>query len=241
MAIDIVARALAVSGKQNLENYYTKTESDGRYVKSSENFVKAFTISNGASSGTLTVDVKQKLCNPDGHNYYVFDDTSQMILKYSFNSDDEIIQYKAAYLQNDKAYEITMQILPSNGSWRRSQTILNGATANPTLTGTEAELTGLKVGGTNYKIPVNKEYVDNGFVKKTTGHNKVYATDSTGTDSELGYSQSPANSAIMQYTSAGTVRTNTPTEDLDAANKKYVDDNIAALKSFSVTIYEAGE
>ena len=31
MAIDIVARALAVSGKQNLENYYTKTESDTRY------------------------------------------------------------------------------------------------------------------------------------------------------------------------------------------------------------------
>ena len=142
MAIDIVARALAVSGKQNLENYYTKTESDGRYVKSSENFVKAFTIPNGASSGTLTADVKQKLCNPDGHNYYVFDDTSQMILKYSFNEDSEIIQYKAIYLQNDKAYDITMQILPSNGSWRRSQTVLNGATANPTLTGTEAELTG---------------------------------------------------------------------------------------------------
>lgn len=139
-----------------LENYYTKTESDGRYVKSSENFVKAFTIPNGASSGTLTADVKQKLCNPDGHNYYVFDDTSEMILKYSFNEDDEIIQYKAIYLQNDKAYDITMQILPSNGSWRRSQTVLNGATANPTLTGTEAELTGLKVGGTNYKIPVNK-------------------------------------------------------------------------------------
>ena len=35
MAIDIVARALAVSGKQNLSNYYTKTESDGRYVKQS--------------------------------------------------------------------------------------------------------------------------------------------------------------------------------------------------------------
>lgn len=125
-------------------------------VNISDNFVKAFTIPNGASSGTLTADVKQKLCNPDGHNYYVYDDTSQIILKYSFNEDDEIIQYKAIYLLNDKAYEITMQILPSNGSWRRSQTILNGATANPTLTGTEAELTGLKVGGTNYKIPVNK-------------------------------------------------------------------------------------
>lgn len=123
-------------------------------VDISENFVKAFTIPNGTSTGTLAADVKEKLCNPDGHNYYVFDDTSQMILKYSFNADDEIIQYKAIYLQTDKAYEITMQILPSNGSWRRSQTVLNGATANPTLTGTEAELTGLKVGGTNYKIPI---------------------------------------------------------------------------------------
>lgn len=141
----------------DLGNYYTKTESDGRYVKSSENFVKAFTIPNGVSTGTLAADVKQKLCNPDSHNYYVYDDTSEMILKYSFNEDDEIIQYKAIYLLNDKAYDITMQILPSNGSWRRSQTVLNGATANPTLTGTEAELTGLKVGGTNYKIPVNNK------------------------------------------------------------------------------------
>lgn len=138
-----------------LENYYEKTQSDGRYVKGSENFVKAFTIPNGASSGTLTAEVKEKLCNPDGHNYYVYDDTSEMILKYSFNEENDIIQYRAIYLVNDKAYEITMQILSSSGSWRRSQTILNGATANPTLTGTEAELTGLKVGGTNYRIPVN--------------------------------------------------------------------------------------
>lgn len=123
-------------------------------VNTSDNFVKAFTIPNGVSIGTLTADVKQKLCNPDGHNYYVYDDTSEMILKYSFNAEDEIIQYKAVYFVNDKAYDITMQILPSNGSWRRSQTVLNGATANPTLTGTEAELTGLKVGGTYYKIPV---------------------------------------------------------------------------------------
>lgn len=99
---------------------------DEKKVDISENFVKAFTIPNGTSTGTLAADVKEKLCNPDGHNYYVFDDTSQMILKYSFNADDEIIQYKAIYFQTDKAYEITMQILPSNGSWRRSQTILSG-------------------------------------------------------------------------------------------------------------------
>lgn len=94
-------------------------------VNTVDNFVRIFTIPNGVSSGTLTADVKEKLCNPDGHNYYVYDDTSEMILKYSFNSENEIIQYKAMYLQTNKAYEITMQILPSNGSWRRSQTVLN--------------------------------------------------------------------------------------------------------------------
>lgn len=114
-----------------------------------------------------------------------------------------------------------------DGFWQELPVGTN-VVANPTLTGTESELTGLKVGGTYYKIPVNKEYVDNGFVKKTTGHNKVYATDSTGTDSELGYSQFPANSAIIQYTSSGTVRANTPIDNLDCATKKYVDDNIAA-------------
>lgn len=94
-------------------------------VNTVDNFVRVFTIPNGVSSGTLTADVKEKLCNPDGHNYYVYDDTSEIILKYSFNSGNEIIQYKAVYLQINKAYEITMQILPSNGSWRRSQTVLN--------------------------------------------------------------------------------------------------------------------
>lgn len=98
-------------------------------VNTVDNFVRVFTIPNGVSSGALTADVKEKLCNPDGHNYYVFDDTSQMILKYSFNADDEIIQYKAIYFQTDTAYEITMQILLSNGSWRRSQTVLNVPTS----------------------------------------------------------------------------------------------------------------
>lgn len=94
-------------------------------VNTVDNFVRIFTIPNGVSSGKLTADVKEKLCNPDGHNYYVYDDTSEIILKYSFNSENEIIQYKAMYLQTNAAYEITMQILPSNGSWRRSQTVLN--------------------------------------------------------------------------------------------------------------------
>ena len=52
MAIDIVARALAVSGKQNLSNYYTKTESDARYVKktSSTAGTLIYTNVNGTDS-----------------------------------------------------------------------------------------------------------------------------------------------------------------------------------------------
>ena len=120
-------------------------------VNTVDNFVKVFTIPNGVSSGTLTADVKQKLCNPDGHNYYVYDDTSQMILKYSFNADDEIIQYKAIYLQTNTAYEITMQILPSNGSWRRSQTVLNAAASGgvTSLNGQTGALTTKTLFGTN--------------------------------------------------------------------------------------------
>ena len=137
----------------NLDCANKKYVDDGFVAKVdiSENFVKVFTIPNGASTGTLTADVKEKLCNPDGHNYYVFDDTSQMILKYSFNADDEIIQYKAIYLQTDKAYEITMQILPSNGSWRRSQTVLNAAVSGgvTSLDGQNGALTTKILFGTN--------------------------------------------------------------------------------------------
>lgn len=94
-------------------------------VNTVDNFVRIFTIPNGVNSGILTADVKEKLCNPNGHNYYVYDDTSEMILKYSLNSDNQIIQYKAVYLQTTRAYEITMEIFPSNGRWTRNQTVLN--------------------------------------------------------------------------------------------------------------------
>lgn len=119
-------------------------------VDISENFVKAFTIPNGTSTGTLTADVKEKLCNPDGHNYYVFDDTSQMILKYSSNTDDKIIRYRAIYFQTDKAYEITMLIFPPNGKWTRNEAVLNGASEGvKSIDGQTGALTTKTLFGTN--------------------------------------------------------------------------------------------
>lgn len=89
---------------------------------------------------------------------------------------------------------------------------------------------------------VNKRYVDGEFVRKVTGYSQVYSKGSDGVDGSIGFSQYPSNSAIIQYTSAGTVRTNAPIDNLDCANKKYVDDNIAALgKLYQHTYtFEAG-
>lgn len=67
------------------------------------------------------------------------------------------------------------------------------------------------------------------FVKKVSGRNKVYATNSEGVDSDIGYSQTPANSAITQYSSSGTLRTNNPTYVLDAVNKQYFEAKTAVL------------
>lgn len=123
---------------------------DEKKVDISENFVKAFTIPNGTSTGTLAADVKEKLCNPDGHNYYVFDDTSQMILKYSSNADDKIIRYRAIYFESDKAYEITMLIFPPNGKWTRNEAVLNGASEGvKSIDGQTGALTTKILFGTN--------------------------------------------------------------------------------------------
>ena len=65
MAIDIVARALAVSGKQSLENYYTKTESDAKYSQ-------ATNLENG------TADVLIQTTDTN-HSFKVMTDGSTII------------------------------------------------------------------------------------------------------------------------------------------------------------------
>lgn len=191
------ANVLDSTGNSNVQAMSQKATTDelNKKVNTSDNFVKAFTIPNGVRTGTLTADVKQKLCNPDGHNYYVFDDTSQMILKYSFNADDEIIQYKAIYLQTNKAYEITMQILPSNGSWRRSQTVLNAAASGgvSSLNGQTGALTtkilfGTTILGTGnidlYKHVINFSFEYNNF-NMVVYSSKLLIVDSISALTEL--------------------------------------------------------
>ena len=146
------ANVLDSTGNSTVQAMSQKATTDelNKKVNTVDNFVKVFTIPNGVSSGTLTDDVKEKLCNPDGHNYYVFDDTSQMILKYSSNADDKIIRYRAIYFKSDKAYEITMLIFPSNGKWTRNEAVLNGASEGvKSIDGQTGALTTKILFGTN--------------------------------------------------------------------------------------------
>lgn len=73
MAIDIVARALAVSGKQNLENYYTKNESDGRYVKSVSN--KRIVYANGETGEQAIFSYN---ANPTAWTFPIYNGDAQL-------------------------------------------------------------------------------------------------------------------------------------------------------------------
>ena len=72
MAIDIVARALAVSGKQSLENYYTKTESDAKYSQATnlKNGTGVNSVQQTQDSSYICIAIKTK--NP---NAYALDNT----------------------------------------------------------------------------------------------------------------------------------------------------------------------
>lgn len=244
----------------DLGNYYTKTQSDERYVKQStstsgtvvygrkagaESVIEASysAVANSIpyrdSYGTLQVNNPVNILDAVNKQYgdskyfnkaeiELTPTTGDTISKEQLQDLDTglyaIFGHKIYGLDNSGYFNI--EIFHSAGH----RTYLLESSNNDVYTAqilndTDRTFTGwVQVATTSY--------VDNGFVKQTTEVNKVYATDSTGTDSELGYSQSPANSAITQYTSSGTVRTNDPINNLDAVNRLYLEFNAPSLKSY---------
>lgn len=88
--------------------------------------------------------------------------------------------------------------------------------------------------------PTTKKYVDDnlaGKVSKITGSKQVYCTNSAGEPSKAAYAISPETYSIAQRDGNGTLEVATPTKDVHAANKKYVDD---ALASAGGGDYEVG-
>lgn len=87
MAIDIVARALAVSGKQNLENYYTKTQSDAKYSQ-------ATNLENGTGDVLIqTTDTN--------HSFKVMTDGRAKVKSAPTESDDVVRELELDAKIND--------------------------------------------------------------------------------------------------------------------------------------------
>ena len=70
---------------------------------------------------------------------------------------------------------------------------------------------------------VNKKYVDDGFVPKTSRIGIVYCTDNKGNQARINYSENNAAWTIAQRDGSGHVRTADPEGQNDAVNKSYAD------------------
>lgn len=67
------------------------------------------------------------------------------------------------------------------------------------------------------------------FVKKTSTRG-LYGTEYDGTEVKFSYDNNPNSGAIAQYTSDGCLKTNNPTDALDAVNKRYFEANAGLLR-----------
>ena len=65
-----------------------------------------------------------------------------------------------------------------------------------------------------------------GKLDKVKQTSVLYCTDSTGIQTILKYNHNPEGGSVVRYATGGVVNTNTPTENNNAANKKYVDNAI---------------
>lgn len=268
MAIDIVARALAVSGKQNLENYYTKTESDGRYVKSVASTVNQYSVYGIGNNKDITISLAE---NP----------TTQAVVQYNSagtvrtntpTTDLDAVNKK--YGSENYFNKAEIELTPTTGDTISKEQLQDLGTGLYGIFG--HKIYGLDISGyfnleifhsaahrtyllessnnemyvaqilndtdrtfRNWVQIATTNYVDEGFVKRVTGSSQVYAKGSDGVDTSIGYSQSPANSAIMQYTSAGTVRTKAPIDNLDAVNKQYANKYYETLSCYNATLIPA--
>ena len=85
-----------------------------------------------------------------------------------------------------------------------------------------------------------QEQIDH-YVPKTTTAWRVYATNGQGNQVLLNYTAELSNLALVQRDSNGRAKIQTPVNDMEIANKKYVDNGFVAKKTGSdATVYVYG-
>lgn len=73
----------------------------------------------------------------------------------------------------------------------------------------------------------NKKYVDDNYLRKVTTADRVYTTDKDGLADTAALAYSPVAYGLSAYDEGGRITTNEPVDNLDCANKKFVEDAIA--------------
>lgn len=74
----------------------------------------------------------------------------------------------------------------------------------------------------------NKKYTEDNYVKKATAANRVYTTDKDGLADTAALAYTPIAYGLSAYDEGGRITTNEPVDNLDCANKKFVEDAVAA-------------
>lgn len=252
----------------DLENYYTKTESDGRYVKSVASTVNQYSVYAIGENKDITVPLAE---NPDAQAVVQYNSAGTVRTNTPTTDLDAVNKKYGAENYFNKA---EIELAPTTGDTVSKEQIMDLDTGLYGIFG--HKIHGLDISGyfnleifhssahrtylleasnnemyvaqilndtdrtfTGWSKLATTAYVDEGFVKKVTGSSQVYAKGSDGVDTSIGYSQSPANSAIMQYTSAGTVRTKAPIDNLDAVNKQYANKYYETLSCYNATLIPA--
>lgn len=81
------------------------------------------------------------------------------------------------------------------------------------------------------EVKLDTALTDGKYVPKTTTACRVYATNNTGGQALLNYTAKPAGNSLMQRDSQGRAEIQTPTDAMQIANKKYVDDGFVPKKT----------
>ena len=95
----------------------------------------------------------------------------------------------------------------------------------------EGIVIGKKATEEKVEVKLDTELTDGKYVPRTDVAWRVYATDNVGNPKNINYTAKPAGNSLMQRDSNGRAEINTPTDAMQIANKKYVDDGF--VKKFT--------
>ena len=131
-------------------------------------------------------------------------------------------------VDNTSANRVVVTIEPTSNTYTTrpvSTAAINAAVAQRNDNGELLAL--VSSSPTDYTL-TNKKYTDDNYVRKVTTAKRVYITDKDGLADTAALAYTPIAYGLSAYDEGGRITTNEPVDNLDCANKKFVEDAVAA-------------